>query len=64
MIAAKSYEVTPPLASAGSVDSNGMTAGGDPIRMVGLNKSPNEMLVCYLMWTYLPSVAILVPILI
>lgn len=49
MIAAKSYEVTPPLASAGSVDSNGMTAGGDPIRMVGLNKSPNEMLVCYLM---------------
>ena len=44
-IANKAYDATPPLATPDSYDSNGITAGGEPIRMVGLNKSPNESLV-------------------
>ncbi|XP_028393476.1 MAGUK p55 subfamily member 2-like [Dendronephthya gigantea] len=42
-IANKAYDVTPPLALPDSADSNG-SATGEPIRMVGLNKSPNESL--------------------
>lgn len=43
-IANKAYDATPPLATSDSPDSNGIAAGGEPIRMVGLNKSPNESL--------------------
>ena len=45
-IANKVYDETPPLATPDSPDSNGVATGGEPIRMVGLNKSPNESLVC------------------
>lgn len=43
-IANKVYDETPPLATPDSPDSNGVASGGEPIRMVGLNKSPNESL--------------------
>ncbi|XP_046860400.1 protein PALS2-like [Xenia sp. Carnegie-2017] len=41
-IVKKTYDATPPLAS--SYSRNSVAAGGEPIRMVGLNKSPNESL--------------------
>lgn len=42
-IVKKTYDATPPLASPYS--GNNVATGGEPIRMVGLNKSPNESLV-------------------